>query len=382
MGFDLGYVIGLFLCWGASIFGALGNVLFKYHNTLRIEDPTYPKDGWSYWYLAVAMIFTGSIASVVSFALIPLSINCVHAALPIFLGEVFSCKMLNNQLDTAQWLLIVLILLAVTGVVAWGDHETNDDVTDEIEDHFWNVESVIFVGFNVIAALCAFLIIKLQPIPDPVLPCSLFNISGPVLTAAIGNCTQVSARVCMTIVKCAISDCEDVNIGTAWYAMFGVLPVFAVCQLIGVSFTMGKLHLVTVIPIYGTLLIVLPSLSGCLIMHEVPSNTTWYAFSMCMIVVFNVIFVSITQQKKSEQEMDEPLIVDSISVPPVHTSYASILSKEVTENSKEQFEADKVSCKSNLFGRSGDEVEDANWKHFQGSIQSNTPSKSAAPASL
>jgi len=310
MGVKFSYIIGLFLCWGASIFSSMGNILFKYHELLTKKTPEYAsKNGFSWWWVAIGSQIIGAVAALISFSLIPLSINCVHAALPIFLGEVFSGWILpQSALDRTQWVLIALILGSVSGVVAFGDHETDDDVAEKFEDHFSHVEAITYFSSIIVIGVFAFLNIFLNPIPDPVTPCSLYNISGPVLTAIIGNVTQVSARICMTTIKCNVSTCEDVYIADEWYALFALLPISAVCQLKSVSFAMGKLHIVTVIPIYGTLLIVLPSISGVLMLGEEPTDINWYAFFISLIVVFNVCFVYISEQKKQLRDANGGLL--------------------------------------------------------------------------
>jgi len=330
LGVATSYVVGIALCWSASMFTSMGNVLFKYHNILRTERIDYPKSVCSYWHIAISLLVFGSIASVISFALLPLSINCVHAALPIFLGEVFSGWIIpHNRLDASQWFLILLILISVTGVVAFGDHSTEDNVANEFEKQFVKTESIIYFSSCIIIGLSAVVVLFTQPLPEQVAPCTFYNFSGPVLTAVLGNVTQVCARISMDMLKCFITTCEGEHLNPGWYALFVLFPISASIQLFMVSFTMGKLHLVTVIPIYGTLLIVLPSMSGVLMLGEKPKDLQLYSFSIALIVVFVGAFVYITQNKKAQKEIDEAdrdaLLVDSVS-------YASILSNELNEH--------------------------------------------------
>merc|ERR1719378_857748 len=120
----------------------------------------------------------------------------------------------------------------------------------------------------------------------------------------------------MDTLKCTITTCDGDSLNPGWYALGALFPLSAILQLCMVSFTMGKLHLVTVIPIYGTLLIVLPSISGVLMLGEEPKDLQLYSFSIALIVVFVGAFVYVTQNKRKEEQSEsdrDALLVDSVS---------------------------------------------------------------------
>merc|ERR1719219_1162954 len=69
----------------------------------------------NYHFGGVILVLIGTLTSLVSMGLVPLSISCIHSALPIAMGELWSGYLLPHAtLTTQQWLAIAIGLVPLS----------------------------------------------------------------------------------------------------------------------------------------------------------------------------------------------------------------------------------------------------------------------------
>jgi len=313
---DSSFVIGLFLAIASSILVALGNVFFKLQEIKRKQEPN---DSFYLDYLAMALVIIGSITDVFSIGLLPLTINTVHSAIPIALGEIFSGCILEEKLNVQQWFLIVCILMCVIIVVLSGDHSSNVDVIAIFENHINSGGTIVMLILMALTAIASGVYIKVHdPGPDEVPPYSLFNIAGPIFVGVVGSFSQTTGKLVLEKFECGWSDhCEES--GDGYYALCAALLVLAGVQILGVKFIMGKLNIITVIPLYGSVLILLPVICGVVFFKEDPTNVPFFILSLCLVLFFNWLLLSISQKqhllkeaKKQESQEQEESVENSV----------------------------------------------------------------------
>jgi len=323
-----GYIIGLMFCWISPMFTSLGNVYFKLHNE-KLNDPVnYKKyideranSYFNYHYGGIALVLIGTLTSLVSMGLVPLSISCIHSALPIAMGELWSGYLLPHAtLTTQQWLAITGILVSVGGVVACGDHDEDGNVVEMFEANIFTLGSCIFLLiYGIIFAITGMTVYCMEaPYDDRgrVVTCSMYNIAGPIFTAALGNITQVTARMVMVAAICIISSCGH-TYNRGYLVLLLILPIAAIGQLKSLAFTMGTMNINTSVPLYGCGLIILPSTSAIVILGERPSVWLGFVGSIVAIILFNVYFLHLTHQK---QEQDDASTASELGGKPDTTS--------------------------------------------------------------
>lgn len=314
-----GYIIGLMFCWISPMFTSLGNVFFKVHNEKCLHpeaNKDYNPDSYmNFHYSGILLVLIGTLTSLVSMGLVPLSISCIHSALPIAFGELWSGYFLpHTKLTTQQWLAIGGILVSVGGVVYCGDHEEDGNVVEMFEANVFKQGSVIYLLiYGSIFAITGLTIYCLPPPVDEnnqIVTCSMYNISGPLFTAAVGNITQVTARMVMVAVICFITSCDHTYNQSYWILVI-VLPIAAIGQLKSLAFTMGTMNINTSVPLYGCGLIILPSTSAIIILGERPSIWAGFVGSILSIIVFNIIFlrlVHVRQEQLTSETKQEQLM--------------------------------------------------------------------------
>jgi len=308
-----GYIIGLMFCWISPMFTSLGNVYFKLHN-VKCKDPVnYKKyideranSYFNFYYAGIALVLIGTLTSLVSMGLVPLSISCIHSALPIAMGELWSGYLLpHSALTTQQWLAITGILVSVGGVVACGDHNEDGNVVEMFEANIFTLGSCIFLSiYGILFAITGMTVYCTEPPTDDsgrVVTCSLYNIFGPIFTAVLGNITQVTARMVMVAVICMATSCGH-SYNRGYFVLLLILPVAAIGQLKSLAFTMGTMNINTSVPLYGCGLIILPSTSAIVILGERPSIWLGFVGSIVAIILFNIYFLHLTHLKQEQDD--------------------------------------------------------------------------------
>jgi len=325
------FVIGLVICCTGAILNSLGNVLFKFHEVKQEKDATYSNSvalgmcflNW-YW-AAILTVFIGNGALAVAYGFLPLSIHSVFAAFPIVLGELFSGFLLpHSKLDRTQWLIIAFMCVSMVGVFISGDHSESDSVAPEFESSMRRYYGQIFVATWALILCVSGYILLFMNKPATLHPASIYNISGPVFTAAVGTLVNVCARMIMVIIKCKVGDdCDNKETSNAYYSLLFIFPVSALIQLLSLAYTMGKLHLVSVIPLYCTLLVIWPSLAGLVLLQEEPGYLPSYVFFTVLIIICNILFVHITSKKRESR--GDPLYNGKEGISNYHSAATAIV---------------------------------------------------------
>jgi hypothetical protein len=312
------FALGVLCCWVSAVLTALSNILFKYHETVQRKH-------FSWKWVGIFLVLLAAILDIAAFAMIPVSVNQVHSCLPIILGEIFSSWILKKKLGSKQWAFVIMLLPCVILGVLYGPRESDSHVTATFQESMQEAKTISCVVIAFLFTTSIAISTRFLSVEAAVNPLGLYNIIGPLLTACMGAFTVIGSKLFAEVVafwvfgqnKCGETTSKTcVDSISPWFAtVFLFLPLCAGVQLMLITFIMGKLNLVMVIPIYGSLLILLPTLLGMSVFKEEPINQAAYWLSVVGIIVTNICFLAASQENKDD--VDEEEVNIEVELPPI-----------------------------------------------------------------
>jgi len=141
-----------------------------------------------------------------------------------------------------------------------------------------------------------------KPLSKKIAPWTVYNFTGPLFVSLVGTINQVVGKLAMDKARCIFDTCSPTSDG--YYFLLVFLVGGAFFQLFCVQFIMAKLNIVTVIPLYGCFLTVLPVVSGLIFFREEPNNYFGFICSITFVIILNFVLVYISQERFERKEAE------------------------------------------------------------------------------
>lgn len=304
------YVTGVVLCWIGSALNSLGNIFFTLNH--RSENDKYK-------YCALGSFIFGGCSDAISLMLIPISIWSANCVMSIPISTLYAHCILEEPVNSAQ-ILILVFITAFAGISSFaGNHGDGENPLVVFPTAIGSPAAISLLTFCIGLFIGVILYVRKheeRSTPRPVNTISVYDFCGSIIAAMCNVTSDVVTKISLVFITCLLSSgCKD-KLG--YIGSLILLPFVLMGQLKALQFMMNNFNVVTAVPIYTIVSIMLTNLFGIVLFEEYPRMPA--LFAICLLTNFALILLLMWKTSMTEKIAFSSLSTSSI------TSFSSLRS--------------------------------------------------------